>query len=452
MSERKIRREIDKAIRHLIDYDGPSGEWAGRQEALEEEFLAPVADQLNLGLEEAYAYFFDGPFGHMAFGFLFEEYATVRWDNEEQSLTEAYVKHRGWREGTAGRRYLQALGDSELTLWEITSVQPGVHVDIREYGSKDKPVRVKEKAATENLQQWDCLAARVLPLGKGHIFSGALLPFSPNVAARMHRVLAEVPVTTRRMMQELVDRGEIDKLPDDMDDLLREAVADELPRVVFRFWAVDVYAAENRLPPLIRNTENDPIELTQVRFPLRGARATIASALDSSAVLDREADDPSWVWLTKPVEDLTPDDRISVLGHITLKDTSLQLDANSLARAERGGSMLAALLGDLVGAPLAVHDSQKTWPEESDPIDVGADLPPELQEAMEAFATDHYRKTLDQAIPMLNGRTPRECAADPTLRHDVIAWLKYLENSDARAPGPSNDFGWMWDELNLERD
>ncbi len=27
MSERKAWREIDKAIRHLMDYTGPNGEW-----------------------------------------------------------------------------------------------------------------------------------------------------------------------------------------------------------------------------------------------------------------------------------------------------------------------------------------------------------------------------------------------------------------------------------------
>lgn len=214
MSERKNRREMDKAIRHLIEYDGPNSEWAGRLDTLMDEFLAPVADQLNLGLEEAYEYFFDGPFGHMAFGFLFEEYATVRWDNEQQSLTEAYLKHRGWREGSAGRRYLQALDKSELKLWEIIKVSPGTHLDIREYGSIDDPIRVKEKAATESLRRWDCVAARVLPMGKGNVFSGALLQFNPEVAARMHRVLAEVPETTHRMVQELVDHGEIDGLPD----------------------------------------------------------------------------------------------------------------------------------------------------------------------------------------------------------------------------------------------
>ncbi len=452
MSERKNRRETDKAIRHLIEYEGPNSEWAGRLDELEDEFLAPVADKLDLSLDEASDYFFDGPFGHMAFGFVFEEYATVRWDNDEQTLIEAYLKHRGWREGTAGRRYLQALGESELKFWEITAVKPGAYVDIREYGSKEKPIRVREKAATESLHQWEGLAARVLSMGKGNIFSGALLPFSPEIAVRVHSVLAAVPDNTRQMMQELLDRGEIDALPDNMGALTLETLNSELPRITFLFWAVDTYVRANRPPPELRNMDEELIELTQLRFPLRGERSTVVKALDSSPVLERETDDGCWAWFPKPFEDISPEERVSILGHIELKDTSVQLDTNSVARTERGGKMLSSLLGNLVGSPLTIHENLDLMSEDDEPIAFAAELPPELQEAMDTHLTAHYRQTLDDPIPMLNGKTPRECAADPALRNDVIGWLKYMENSDKRSPQPSYDFTWMWDELNLERD
>ena len=177
----------------------------------------------------------------------------------------------------------------------------------------------------------------------------------------------------------------------------------------------------------------------------------VVKALDSSPVLERETDDGLWAWFPKPYEDISPEERVSVLGHIELKDTSLQLDTNSVARVERGGKMLASLLGSLVGSPLTVHENPELF-SEGESIDFGTELPPELQEAMDAHLTTHYRQTLDEAIPMLNGKTPRECAADPALRNDVIGWLKYMENSDKRSPQPSYDFTWMWNELNLERD
>jgi hypothetical protein len=452
VSERKSRKEMDKAIRHLIDYDGPNNEWASRLDDLEEEFLAPVADKLDLSLDEAFDYFFDGPFGHMAFGFVFEEYATVYWDNDEQTLIDAYLKHRGWREGAAGRRYLQALGDSELKFWEITAVKPGAYVDIREYGSKKKSIRVNEKAATESLQQWDGLAARVLPMGNANIFSGALLPFSPEVAGRVQSVLAAIPDTTRQMMQELVDSGEIEALPDNMDVLTLETLHSELPHLTFMFWAVDTYVRANCPPPELRNIDDEPFELTQLRFGLRGERSMVVKMLDSSSVLERQTNDGYWAWFPKPLEDISPDERVSILGHIELKNDSLLLETNSVTRVEQGGEMLSELLGSLLGAPLTVHENLELFGEDDEAIGFGGELPHGLQEAMDTHLTAHYRQTLDEAIPMLNGKTPRECAADPALRNEVISWLKYMENSDKRSPGSYYDFTWMWEELNLKRE
>ena len=115
-------------------------------------------------------------------------------------------------------------------------------------------------------------------------------------------------------------------------------------------------------------------------------------------------------------------------------------------------SLLDSLLGNLVGSRLTIHENLDLMSEGDESIAFAAELPPELQEAMDTHLTAHYRQTLDDSIPMLNGKTPRECAADPALRNDVIGWLKYMENSDKRSPQPSYDFTWMWDELNLERD
>lgn len=145
MSERKPRREIDKAIKHLMDYTGPNHEWAGRWDQVQDELLGPLAEKLEVSVDELEAFFYSGPYSHMVIGFGFEEYATAIWDNEQHNLIEAYLAHRGWREGSAGRRYLRALGESELGFWEITAIKPGAYAEIRPYGTQDESIRVKEK-------------------------------------------------------------------------------------------------------------------------------------------------------------------------------------------------------------------------------------------------------------------------------------------------------------------
>lgn len=238
MSERKPRREIDKAIKHLMDYTGPNHEWAGRWDQVQDNLLGPLAKKLEVSVDELEAFFYSGPYSHMVIGFGFEEYATALWDNEQHNLIEAYLAHRGWREGTAGRRYLRALGESELGFWEITEVKPGAYAEIRPYGTQDEPIRVKEKAATESLHIWDGLVARVLHSGNTPTFSGAMLPLRPELAARVQRILSAIPEETRQLLQDLLEQGEIDRIPDNLDDIIRQTQASDLAGVAFLIWAM----------------------------------------------------------------------------------------------------------------------------------------------------------------------------------------------------------------------
>ena len=77
---------------------------------------------------------------------------------------------------------------------------------------------------------------------------------------------------------------------------------------------------------------------------------------------------------------------------------------------------------------------------------------PEVQALLQAQLSAHYRETLDEPIPMLNGKTPRDCAANQQTRHEVVKWLKYLENTNQHSPQSAYDFGWMWEELGIDRE
>ena len=68
---------------------------------------------------------------------------------------------------------------------------------------------MKEVAASDYLHQWDGLVARVLPTGSGYTFSGAMLPFRPEIAGRLHAVLDGLPDNARQLLQELPEQGEL---------------------------------------------------------------------------------------------------------------------------------------------------------------------------------------------------------------------------------------------------
>ena len=149
-----------------------------------------------------------------------------------------------------------------------------------------------------------------------------------------------------------------------------------------------------------------------------------------------------------------------MLGILTLDDTHLKLATNSAERARRGREVLCDALGARIGDGLAVHDAANANLEgalrsggamPTTPIDT--ESKGDVEEVLQNHLDAHYRRTLDEPIPMLGDRTPRECAADPDSRSDVLMWLKTLENTDAVMPSGAGfryNFTWLWAELDLE--
>ncbi len=455
MSQRKSRREQDKAIRHLMDYPAQQEEWATLYDEFFDQMFSPLAERFSAELDEVQQLILDGELGFMAFGYLFEEFATVTWVGieSERSLIDDYLKHRGWRESGAGRRYLQALNKAELKLWEVVDVKPGAWVEVRVAGSATKPVRVTEKSGSEQLHPWDCLAARVLRLDGQTMFSGGMLHFTPPQAAVIERTLNRVPDELRALLQEAVDAGDLDALPDDIDDEIAAEIHSQFPEVAFTVWASQLIQASDAPLPTLLNADEEPIEISRLHFPITGDREKIEAILDFVPLFVGNRDD-GWAWYPRPADEIEEDETVSLQGHVWLKETTVELETLSRERANRGEKLLMALMCDHIGSPLKSYSDPGH--ERSDE-DIAArfhelNARPEVQAAIQAQLTRHYRETLDTPVPMLNNKTPRECAANPGGRKDVINWLKTLENTDQRSPQPAYDFTWMWTELGIARD
>jgi hypothetical protein len=82
-------------------------------------------------------------------------------------------------------------------------------------------------------------------------------------------------------------------------------------------------------------------------------------------------------------------------------------------------------------------------------------VPPEIEaQVVGQFYEQHYRRWLDEPVPALGNRTPREAARLKAARPRLVALLQEVENMAARQRlegRPAYDFGWMWAELGLRR-
>ena len=80
--------------------------------------------------------------------------------------------------------------------------------------------------------------------------------------------------------------------------------------------------------------------------------------------------------------------------------------------------------------------------------------PEEAARIIHAHLDKHYRRTLDEPMPMLDGKTLRQAAASTEGRAQAIDWLKQLENSEqhraAQQGDKPYDTAWIWRELGIE--
>lgn len=409
-------------------------------------------------------------------GWAFEDFVSSR--RGERNVADDYLKRRGWKESAGARAYIRALRNSTVSLYEVSDVVAGENFLARDLVRGGEPVRVFERSATRTLRQWDRIAARIVTvLGKTGL-TGALLPFprllAEDALARIERVRkkarAEVSTLARSLgsnarESDFAEMSAVDEVLAGaafmlsnlwLDDMLRRALAPSLPQM--------------------QNTDGEPLEFMTVHFPLTSEAKppSIVAALDDLPSL-RKDDGNRWTWIRakaqprKPAKRKTPnaptvgmtlEDGGLVLGHIELMAKAVTLSVNSEARAERGRAILEPALAGLVRPSLVERQTveQMMASQRGRAVPRGglSISPEEERRIVHQALTDHYRKTLDDPIPMLGGQSPRKAARTPNGRTKVVEWLKTLENSSARH-GPDDpmadyDFAWLWHELGLVED
>jgi hypothetical protein len=141
----------------------------------------------------------------------------------------------------------------------------------------------------------------------------------------------------------------------------------------------------------------------------------------------------------------------TVMGHLTLGSDRLQLETNSVERADRLRAQLEAGCGALVRHRLREHAdplSSARSGRESGPL---PEPPPEALEALREFKTRHYATWSDTPLPALGGKTPRQAARTRRGRNQVDVMLRSMENSEQRAGGGAPfDFGPLRRDLGLD--
>ncbi|HEY2580027.1 MAG TPA: tetratricopeptide repeat protein [Streptosporangiaceae bacterium] len=230
---------------------------------------------------------------------------------------------------------------------------------------------------------------------------------------------------------------------------------------------------QRAVPPALTNSDGDPMCLIKARIAVRGT-GSLADRLVAHRDFDRDPDDPAhFVWLGRAIPaneretmlaelradmrsqgispgelaDLEPPQRW-IRGQLEVRDGELTAEVNSRERLTR----LLGLLTKLGESPSVIDESRvdpaedRAWPAGPHMFARGAAPPEEGWEK-------HW---LDEPVPALRGRTPRQAAAGSEDEQILLeALLREFEyEADVLAAGGEQgiETAWLRRELDMDSD
>jgi len=445
-------------------------EWAsGFQEVLHEH-LGAVIEEADLEFDELADLLGEHRIRTLG-DCVLEDFLTRHHDEDGRNIVDAYLKRRGLMEPVINRRYMAALRDSVMSLYEVTQVVPGQSFLARDLIRGGPPVLVSESVATRTLEPSEHIAARIVELNGKRIVSAGALMFDHALSEELLREIRSGKRRMRGMLKKMVDER-ADKPTAAMQretvDMLAMAAAAPLISAMWLEDKLDRTLGESM--PQIVTSEGDDVEFHEMHFPLLQGTSTeaVRAGLDGIAALRPGPADGFWTWVAprrkaprdgtrKTVVSATELDDAEVLGTIELGATTLTLSTNSAARAARGRALLTPALDGLVGTPLTKIETLEQAID-ADPAESPrreSEIPPEVQaQLLHTVLETHYRGVLSLPIPMLGNISPHDARRTASGRKKLVAWLQLLEDEAASHKAAGNplgdyDFGWMWAELGI---
>jgi hypothetical protein len=399
---------------------------------------------------------------------IFMPYFLYRWRDlmdpdsgdtwEPGAIATSFLKEKGRILTQMQTQILFLCMHQPITFYDVLESRPGQGMLLREIFT-GREYDVRERSASRSLNAGDILYAQMSPVeGVTTMAFCAPQPIPPSMKSLI--------VAQRAVLQSF---GRKRKKPrvfstDDLLDFEED----------FRELYLEIVDRMNA-PPVLQNTDGDPLEMHTMKFELR---ITPADAFDLLAPLlagVREKEDVlaeneegasgepgtiAFAWYKKGNKKMKSWDN-TILGHLKLSPGLLVADVNSRKRAEKLRREIENRLR--LGA---IHKETLVQTSE-DLLEKVKRMPPEHRQknedqaklmnnpAAQAVLRDFLQKETDawirKKLPALGGRTPLQAVKDPDLREIVESLLLDFERHAASSypPGAAPDFSGIRKRLGV---
>ncbi|HKW45324.1 MAG TPA: SEC-C metal-binding domain-containing protein [Candidatus Eremiobacteraceae bacterium] len=333
---------------------------------------------------------------------------------------------------TAGQRtYLDRMSASHMRPYEVRDVKLDSGVMLRdEWSGVD--LWVSERTASHTLRRYDTMFARVTegPTGTAEFNGGVLV--LPRV------VFADLLKHLRASY-----RGKLHKRRDLSE---REFFKESAPKIHSTWLNLFIQKM-----PKLTTTDGQPLEIQTLVFDILD-RPRLVGALDAHPDFEPEMD-VRYRWLADAPTD--GGSRHTLLGTVTVGADRLECMVWSAERNRRFRALIDSIAPGSLRFRVTAHtdvrrglqDARESRGEDyADGISTD-----DHHEIATEYLNVYYRRWVDEAIPALGGRTPREVARIPRERNKVAELIKIIEQDSAHGdPSISEvDVSWMWEELGL---